>query len=190
MKFALVGAHSSGKTTCLWNVGAELKKRGVKDFTLVQEVARSCPYPLNEGATFETDLWILLKQVESEMDAHRLWKHVICDRSVYDEMVYYKATVPRGKSGVNEYFSKIHFLRGIIDNWASLYPYDIIFLFRPLQLVDDPQRSKDIGWQYKIDSLFEDELIGLPNVIEVNQSNREERSEFVLAKIMERIKNE
>jgi molybdopterin-guanine dinucleotide biosynthesis protein len=45
-KFALSGAPCGGKTTTLWSVASELKKRGY-NINIIQEQARLCPYPLD-----------------------------------------------------------------------------------------------------------------------------------------------
>lgn len=89
MKIALVGTHCAGKTTTLLASGAAAKIHGQLDnVTVLQETARGCPYAINTEGTFETSVWILFHQILAELEAHRKWKHIITDRSVYDEIIY------------------------------------------------------------------------------------------------------
>ena len=87
MKLALIGTHGVGKTTLAFDVCALLKKSGL-NVELVTEVARRCPFPINESTTLEAQLWILHTQIADELAAAQRAPHVLCDRSVLDNYCY------------------------------------------------------------------------------------------------------
>jgi len=185
MKIALVGTHNSGKTTALWNVGSELKKRGFKDFTLIQEVVRNCPYPMFDPAfNFQCQLWTMLHQILAEMEAQRRYKNVITDRSVFDQLVYYCAKLPNASDYLRDpYYKELSMLRNLANEWTSRYPYDYIFLFRPLEV--DGKRKQ---FQKYVNALFTYELEHLP-LIEV-RTLKEKRCKRVTERILELFENE
>jgi len=153
----------------LWNVGVTLKKLGFANFALMQEVARDCPYSLNESATFQTALWIQLHQMLAESRLESKWDFVICDRSIYDEMPFYKSTFKNAVEMLkNTNYERIHFLQDIADKWVKLHPYKVIFLFRPIALQTDVDRNINNEYQQRINELFDEELDLLPNMIEVD----------------------
>ena len=51
-KVALVGTHGVNKTTIAYELAGVLKRRG-RTVELLTEIARECPFPLNENATRE-----------------------------------------------------------------------------------------------------------------------------------------
>lgn len=86
-KIALIGTHGSGKTTYSYQLANEYKLQG-KSVKIVQEVARSCPFPLNEKMSKEACLWIYLEHARKELEALKNHDVVICDRSVIDSFIY------------------------------------------------------------------------------------------------------
>ena len=57
MKIGFIGSQGCGKTTTAYALATELKKRK-HDVYVLSEVARSCPFELNEGATEKSQMWI------------------------------------------------------------------------------------------------------------------------------------
>lgn len=184
MKVAFIGSSCCGKTTTLWEIGSRLKKLGRTDFTLIQEVARECPYQINENSTFETQNWILMNQILTEAEGHRLYKHLICDRSVWDNVVFADA-LRRRKFTVATWNQRKYLLR-VANNWNAIQPYDVLFLFSPLPYKVDGQRSKHPAFQKIVAREFEDFFykFRVP-IIKVSHESRESRAEFVYRKIME-----
>ena len=67
MKIALIGTHGTGKTTIAHELVAKLKKQKINaDF--LGELARHCPFPINEGTTKKSQLWIILNQILKEFE--------------------------------------------------------------------------------------------------------------------------
>ena len=89
--YALTGPHGTGKTTEVYRLAHELKKRVKGDVGLIRETARRCPLPIyrvGEVPTEEAQRWMFVTQIKREMDACRLYDRVVTDRSVVDYIAY------------------------------------------------------------------------------------------------------
>lgn len=140
-KFALVGSHNCGKTSTVWRVASELKKKGFNRFNVVPELARFCPYPL--GGNFISNLWMITNQIILEAQTQRFHDVVICDRSVYDNIAYALAW-----SCSDE---EVTILSKIAEAWGNFRPYTAIFYFKPLTLEADGVRTLDPALQKQVD---------------------------------------
>lgn len=159
MKIAIIGTHGTGKSTLSYLMAAYHKKMG-KNVKVVQEVARSCPFPINHGMTKEAALWIYLEHSRKELEAEHKHDVVICDRSVYDSFAYAK------------YF-------GLMDDELSsfeesaykhLHTYDkIIFVKSDLPLQTDGVRPNDKEFQKGVDDIITERIRNL-NKIEIKSS--------------------
>lgn len=182
VKIALIGTHNTGKTTALWQVGAELKKLGIRGVGLVQETVRGCPYPIEEKETFEGANWTLLSQILAEADAQLKYTHVICDRSVIDQLIYFEC--------VSINVRQRNYLRDVAEGWMSLCPYDILFLFTPSPLIPVPRRTS-LEWRREIEQGFIQESKTIEaNLFFVPTDLFEDRVSFVVKKILQKIKKE
>lgn len=165
MKIAFVGAHCTGKTTAVWYVGSTLKQNGYNSVEILPELARICPYPINEQAKFATNLWLIFEQIKME---HMLATHtshaketiILSDRSVYDSVAYANA-MSREKAPL---------LATVAKAWAKVEPYDLL-LFFPISwdLIADGKRSTDVEWQRKVDDELKSILFGTKENIKVVQ---------------------
>ena len=81
MKIAFLGTHGTGKTTLAHDLVTKLKKQGI-DAGFLGEVARECPFSLNEDTTKKSQIWIILSQIIAEMESEERSETLICDRSV------------------------------------------------------------------------------------------------------------
>lgn len=143
-KIAVTGTHGAGKTTLAFKLAVHYKQQGY-NVKVVQEVARSCPFPLNESMTKETALWIYHTHIQKELEAARTHDVVICDRTFYDSFVYAKC------NNLKLVHTEQHALQNLEDS------YNKIFLIRPdLPIKEDGVRSVDYEFQKKIDSAFKD----------------------------------
>ncbi|MFW6282422.1 MAG: hypothetical protein ACOC1P_00005, partial [Minisyncoccales bacterium] len=68
MKIAFLGTHGTGKTTLAHDLVTKLKKQGI-DAGFLSEIARKCPFPLNEERTKKSQIWIILNQIIAEIEA-------------------------------------------------------------------------------------------------------------------------
>ncbi|MBU0596764.1 ATP-binding protein [Patescibacteria group bacterium] len=87
MKIALIGTHSTGKTTIIKNLAQELNAIGKKTL-LVPELARFCPMPINEEAPLEAQIWIQENQRQKEDELYEADSILLCDRSTLDNFAY------------------------------------------------------------------------------------------------------
>ena len=141
MKIGFVGSQGTGKTTLSYELAAELKKRG-HDVYVLSEVARSCPLPINEETTKESQLWIIGKQMTREQSAKG--KIYVSDRTILDPYCYGMRIDP-------DFFKDFEsFIK------AYLRTYDYIFYMPPNDdyLMDDGTRSTDTKFRDEIDSLM------------------------------------
>jgi len=145
---AITGTHGTGKTTLSFQLAAEYKKLGA-NVKIIQEVARSCPFPLNENMTCETALWIYHEHSKKELEACRDHDVVICDRTSFDSFVYAECLDLDINIGLKA------------CALSHLYDYDYIYFVRPKitsGITPDGVRSTSIEFQVKVDYLFEKHL--------------------------------
>lgn len=148
MKIAIIGTHGTGKTTLSYQIAAYYKAQG-KNVKIVQEVARSCPFPINEKMTVKSAKWIYLEHARKELEASK-YEVIICDRSVYDSFAY------------AEYFEISDALLQKYRKTAlsQLDEYDRIIFVRPDSYIhDDKMRSIDLEFQTSVDAIFHESLI-------------------------------
>jgi thymidylate kinase len=144
MKIAIVGTHGTGKSTLSYLLASQYKKQG-KNVKIIQEVARSCPFPINHGMTVEAAKWIYFEHARKELESIAKHEVVIGDRSVYDSFVY------------SRYFSlhDDHLFDLDMIAYEHLSSYDKIIFVRPdIPLHTDGTRSPDIEFQRGVDEIY------------------------------------
>ena len=154
MKIAIVGTHGTGKSTLSYLMASHYKKQG-KNVKIIQEVARSCPFPINHGMTVEAAKWIYYEHARKELEAVAKHDVVIGDRSVYDSFVY--------ASYFQLFGGDLHDLD--IIAYEHLSTYDRVVFVRPdIPLQTDGTRSPDVEFQIGIDQLYRDVINDLAYV--------------------------
>jgi len=149
-KVALVGTHGVGKTTVAYELGGAIKRRG-RTVELITEIARECPFALNDQASREAHQWIIARQVQLEIEKRPRAEVLICDRSVLDNYAYYARLY--GTAG-----EQAEALLAYCRAWMSSYDL-LVRLPVMAPLTDDGFRSTDVQFQHEIerwcDELFE-----------------------------------
>lgn len=143
MKIAIIGTHSTGKTTLLLKLKAVLESANYQT-NVVPELARLCPFPINEETTLEAQAWIQEQQIVQEKQLHRPEKILLCDRATLDNFAYFeRASRLRGKD-VNSWESRAA---------SHMSSYHFIFKTRKLALpaADDGLRALDDCFRDEID---------------------------------------
>ncbi len=147
-KVALVGTHGVNKTTVAYELAGVLKRKG-KTVELLTEIARECPFPLNEQATREAYQWIIARQIQLEIEKAPRAEILVCDRSVLDNFAYYVrryGTQGEDAEALGQYCR------------AWMRTYDLLVRLPISQaLAPDGFRSTDVEFQREID-LICDEL--------------------------------
>jgi len=169
-KLAVIGAHGVGKTTLchlLSDYANSQLKRSVK---VLGELARECPFPINEKMGYDTAEWIILSQILQEREAvfkekvriHQkkrvvdLCDIVICDRCAYDPYIYFKL------------LNKLPYRSNKIFQLAisHLWTYDRFILIEPSGklLEEDGLRMTDLSFQLKVHREFVRDIESLPAI--------------------------
>lgn len=171
-KIAIIGAQNCGKTTSLYYLSYKLKKRGRK-LGIGHEVARECPYPLNESGGVLTQLWILFKQMEREAKLEDYYDKIIMDRSVYDSIPYCQYLEELKIMEKKD----LEFCTEVAMAWGRNHPYSLIIYLESLPLEEDPARgSNSLDYQKTIERNFEKLLKTIKSpIIRVDIAPKEER---------------
>lgn len=146
-KVALVGTHGVNKTTIAYELAGVLKRKG-RTVELLTEIARECPFPLNEQATREAYQWIIARQVQLEIEKSPRADVLVCDRSVLDNYAYY---VRRYGSSGEEAEALGHYCR----SWMRTYDL-LVRLPIAEALAPDGFRSIDALFQREVDLLCDE----------------------------------
>ena len=169
---AITGTHGTGKTTMSFQLAAEYKRQGA-NVKVIQEVARTCPFPLNKDMTTETALWIYHEHRRQELEAAKTHEVVICDRTCFDSFVYAEVLslqVP--------YHEKRAALRHL-DRYHKLF-----FVFPGDKAPsEDGIRSTDEEFQLALHERFQDYMDSVNGVIFIDSEtifNRENTWELYL----------
>jgi thymidylate kinase len=139
MKIAFIGTHGVGKTTLAYELCNELKKKSL-DVGFIDEIARRCPFPINEATSLEAQTWILATTIARELELTKIYPNIICDRSVLDNYVY-----------LQHKFGHIPELHDLASYWIRTY--DLLFKvpFTRKYLNPDGVRSTDLEFQEAIE---------------------------------------
>ncbi|WP_329408640.1 ATP-binding protein [Nocardia vinacea] len=92
---AVVGTHSTGKSTFLARLAHELRRAGLEVATVADlgEQAQRMGLPILWNHTWVSTLWIMTRGISNELEA---WLHadtVLVDRAVPDALGYYRAAL-------------------------------------------------------------------------------------------------
>ena len=155
MKIGIMGTHGAGNTIFALSMAVNLKKKHpAENVGMLTEVARQCPFPINENTTRDSQLWIFHMQIPAEIEMLAKNEILVCDRTILDSLAYAQWT---GFADLVDAYLPL-----AID-WIDTY--DEIYWMRPGggPLADDGFRSIDPDFQKEIDQIFAD-LVGIYNL--------------------------
>jgi nicotinamide riboside kinase len=119
LKVLVTGAYSTGKSTIVRRVAQHLKIAGLKVMVL-DDVARSSPYPLNKDQDDDGTIWLATTQISRELHSMQTTNDiVICDRGVPDILAHNLDADAR-KDGI------LSTILPFLNRWTTTY--NIIFL--------------------------------------------------------------
>ncbi len=156
-KIAITGTHGVGKTTLAHQICVAMKEDGV-NVAIVEEKARSCPFPINQGACIDTEIWMIHTQIRAELDAKaKKYEAAVIDRCSLDAIVYW-----HDRNTPHKYFEK---LAEAALQWMQS-EYDLIVWLEPSSDTDefavDAVRDSGIVYRNRIRDLFRTYIDTLP----------------------------
>ena len=145
MKIAFIGTHGVGKTTLAYELCNELKKQHL-DVGFIDEIARRCPFPINEGTSLEAQTWILTTTISRELELNKIYPNIICDRSVLDNYVY-----------LFHKFGHVAELHGLVRYWVRTY--DLLFRVPVTREYLQPDGVRSVAFEFQ--EMIDEKLIQL-----------------------------
>jgi nicotinamide riboside kinase len=110
-----------------------------------REVVRFNPLGINEGATPEAQLWVLMAQVQQELELRNRAEVLVTDRSVVDNFAYYL----RVTDGADPFR-----VEPLIRRWAQTYDL-FVRLLPDVALLPDGVRSTNDGFRDEIEAILD-----------------------------------
>ena len=159
-KIAFIGSHSVRKSNAVHAFASAIGRAG-HSVEVGREVVRFNPLGINEGATAEAQLWVLMAQVQQELELRNRAEVLVTDRSVVDNFAYYlRVTDGADPFGVEP----------LIRRWAQTYDL-FVRLLPDVALLPDGVRSTNDAFRDEIEVILDrilpqyvsaDRLIDLP----------------------------
>jgi nicotinamide riboside kinase len=148
-KIAFIGSHSVRKTNAVHSFAGAVGRSG-RSVEVGREVVRFNPLGFNEGATPEAQLWVLVSQVQQELELRNRAEVLVTDRAVVDNFAYFLRV-----TGNEDPFS----VEPLIRAWAVTYDL-FVRLLPDVGLQDDGVRSTSDAFRNEIEEIL-DEIVPL-----------------------------
>jgi nicotinamide riboside kinase len=143
-KIAFIGSHSVRKSNAVHAFASTVGRAG-RSVEVGREVVRFNPLGLNEGATAEAQLWVLVSQVQQELELADRADVLVTDRSVVDNFAYYlRVTGGEDPFGVEP----------LIRRWATTYDLSVRLL-PDVGLLPDGVRSTSDAFRDEIEAILD-----------------------------------
>jgi hypothetical protein len=146
-KIAFIGSHGIRKTSALLAFAAEVQRAG-RSVELGREVVRDNPLGINEGATGEAQLWVLVSQVRQELELARKADVLATDRGVMDNYAYYL----RSCGGVDAFDAL-----PLVRRWSATYDL-VVRLLPDVALQADGVRSTNDAFRDEVEAILDEVL--------------------------------
>ena len=143
-KIAFIGSHGIRKTTALLAFAAEVQRAG-RSVELGREVVRDNPLGINEGATGEAQLWVLVSQVRQELELARKADVLVTDRGVMDNYAYYL----RACGGTDAFA-----VEPLVRRWSLTYDL-VVRLLPDVALQADGVRSTNDAFRDEVEAILD-----------------------------------
>ena len=145
-KIAFIGSHSVRKTNAVHSFAGAVGRSG-RSVEVGREVIRFNPLGLNEGASPEAQLWVIMAQIQQELELRNRAEVLVTDRAVIDNFAYF-LRVTDGKDPFH--------VRPLIMRWCQTY--DLFVRLLP----DVPLRVDGVR---SVNNRFRDEIETILNTI-------------------------
>lgn len=149
-KVAFIGSHGIRKTTAV-HAFANTMQRAGRSVEHGREVVRDNPLGINEAATGEAQLWVIMSQISQELRLSRNSEVLVLDRGVMDNYAYYF----RANGGEDPFD-----VGPLVARWSDTY--DMVVRLRPdIELREDGVRSTSDEFRNEIEAILDEQLPGL-----------------------------
>lgn len=143
-KISFIGSHSVRKTNAVHSFAGAVGRSG-RSVEVGREVIRFNPLGLNEGATPEAQLWVIMAQIQQELELRNRAEVLVTDRSVIDNFAYYLRTT-RGEDPFD--------LKPLVRNWCNTYDL-MVRLLPDVPLKVDGVRSTNDRFRNEIEQILD-----------------------------------
>ena len=182
-KIAIIGTHGTRKSTLVHLLVGRLKEQGINAGYL-SEVASSCPLPINQKTTTEAQLWIMLTQIQREIELeNRPYDYVVLDRCILDNYVYMQRAYDLMTARTTKDNNSMRIGADLLNGWFPTYDYVFkVDIPGGAGLADDGIRDTSSDFQLDVECRLQEtcERLTIPNLHHISGSN-----EARLQKIME-----
>ena len=141
IKISFIGPQGSGKTTLMYKLAHKLKINNI-NVSILSEVARSCPFEINENVSDEAQFWILSNQLSQEQSIKG--GILLTDRSLMDPLAY----------GIRRNPKLFRTLIPFVKEYMKTYDAVIYLPPNDNYLIDDGIRSVNKEFRDEIDSIM------------------------------------
>ena len=146
-KIAFIGSHGIRKTTAAHAFVNTVQRAG-RSVEFGREVVRDNPLGINEAATGEAQLWVLVSQIRQELELAPKAEVLVLDRGVIDNFAYYLRAC-----GGEDRFS----VEPLIRSWSATY--DLVVRLTPdIELRSDGVRSTNDTFRDEIEAILDERL--------------------------------
>ena len=143
-KIAFIGSHGIRKTSALLAFSAEVQRTGLS-VELGREVVRDNPLGINECATGEAQLWVLVSQIRQELELAQKADVLATDRGVMDNFAYYLRSC-----GGRDAFD----VEPLVRRWSQTYDL-VVRLLPDVALQADGVRSTSDGFRDEVEAILD-----------------------------------
>ena len=142
-KIAFIGSHSVRKTNAVHSFAGAVGRSG-RSVEVGREVIRFNPLGLNEGATAEAQLWVIMAQIQQELELRKGADVLVTDRAVIDNFAYF-LRVTRGEDPFD--------VKPLVKRWCNTYDL-FVRLLPDVPLKVDGVRSTSDRFRNEIETIL------------------------------------
>jgi nicotinamide riboside kinase len=143
-KIAFIGSHAVRKTNAVHSFAGAVGRSG-RSVEVGREVVRFSPLGMNERATPEAQLWVIMAQIQQELELRNRADVLVLDRAVVDNFAYF-LRVTNGQDPFD--------VSPLVARWSTTY--DLFVRLRPdTPLLADGVRSTNQRFRNEIEKILD-----------------------------------
>ncbi|MET0772499.1 MAG: AAA family ATPase [Candidatus Limnocylindrales bacterium] len=146
-KIAFIGSHGIRKTTAAHAFAGTVQRAG-RSVEFAREVVRDNPLGINESATGEAQLWVLMSQIRQELELAPKAQVLVTDRAAMDNHAYYL----RACHGEDRFA-----VTPLVTAWAATYDL-VVRLLPDVPLRPDGTRSTADDFRDEVEAILDTTL--------------------------------